>query len=86
MNTTIQAGLSRVTGDRPLLLTYALIGNDVCNGHEDTVADMTTPAVMRANVLATMAYLDRRLPNGCVCPCGCGFGVCTRCAVPPACW
>eukprot|EP00041_Stephanoeca_diplocostata_P012168 m.202731 g.202731 ORF g.202731 m.202731 type:complete len:510 (+) comp18841_c0_seq3:113-1642(+) len=65
MNTTIQAGLSRVTGDHPLLLTYALIGNDVCNGHEDTVADMTTPAVMRANVLATMEFLDSRLPVGC---------------------
>jgi hypothetical protein len=30
----------------------------VCNGHEDTVAHMTTPAEMRAEILATLAFLD----------------------------
>ena len=31
MNTTIQQGLSRsIKGDRPVVLMYALIGNDVC--------------------------------------------------------
>ena len=30
----------------------------VCNGHEDTVAHMTTPAEMRADILATLAFLD----------------------------
>lgn len=36
---------------------YALIGNDVCNGHEDTVADMTTVEEMHAEALATLRYL-----------------------------
>ena len=43
--------------DKPAFVLYALIGNDVCNGHEDTVSDMTTPEEMRANVLSTLAFL-----------------------------
>ena len=42
----IQGGLSRdQQADRPLIVMYALVGNDVCNGHNDTVAHMTTPEV-----------------------------------------
>ena len=43
---------------------YALIGNDVCNGHPDTVDHMTTPADMEASARATMAFLDTKLPKG----------------------
>lgn len=39
MNTSIQDGLSRTQdSDEPAIVMYALIGNDVCNGHaNDTV-------------------------------------------------
>lgn len=38
--------------------------NDVCNGHPDTLAHMTTPQEMRAAALDTMTYLDTQLPAG----------------------
>lgn len=50
------------TEDLPLNVMYALIGNDVCNGHVDTLGDMTTPAEMRAAALTTLQYLDALLP------------------------
>jgi acyloxyacyl hydrolase len=50
--------------DVPLLVIYSLVGNDVCNGHPDTVAHMTTVQQMHANVLATLVYLDTVLPKG----------------------
>jgi acyloxyacyl hydrolase len=50
--------------DVPLLVFYSLVGNDVCNGHLDTVAHMTTVEEMHVNVLATLTYLDTVLPNG----------------------
>lgn len=41
MNRTIMQSMSRIQDkDRPVLLVYALIGNDVCNGHEDTLSDV----------------------------------------------
>eukprot|EP00035_Acanthoeca_spectabilis_P000993 m.76768 g.76768 ORF g.76768 m.76768 type:complete len:578 (-) comp10553_c0_seq2:4106-5839(-) len=64
MNSTIQEGLSRAPEtDVPAFVLYALIGNDVCNGHPDTIAHMTTPADMQAEALATLAFLDTRLPK-----------------------
>jgi acyloxyacyl hydrolase len=50
--------------DVPLLVFYSLVGNDVCNGHPDTIAHMTTVEQMHANVLSTLVYLDSVLPNG----------------------
>ena len=51
--------------DKPAVVTYALVGNDVCNGYvRDTLAHMTTPAQMKANVLKTLQYLDSILPKG----------------------
>jgi acyloxyacyl hydrolase len=50
--------------DVPQLVIYSLVGNDVCNGHNDTIAHMTTVEEMRANVLATLSYLDTVLPQG----------------------
>ena len=32
-------------------------GNDVCNGHENTLADMTTPAEMYESAMGTLTYL-----------------------------
>jgi acyloxyacyl hydrolase len=49
--------------DAPLLVIFALIGNDVCNGHPGT-GSMTTVDEFRANVLASLAYLDTVLPTG----------------------
>ncbi|CAF0872998.1 unnamed protein product [Rotaria sordida] len=50
--------------DVPLLVIYSLVGNDVCNGHEDTIARMTTYEEMYDRVLTELAYLDTILPKG----------------------
>jgi len=61
----IMKSLSRdQKNDVPLLVTYSLVGNDVCNGHPDTIDHMTTPAEMKANVLKALAILDTKLPPG----------------------
>eukprot|EP00730_Choanoeca_flexa_P011958 TRINITY_DN2975_c0_g1_i1.p1 TRINITY_DN2975_c0_g1~~TRINITY_DN2975_c0_g1_i1.p1 ORF type:complete len:580 (+),score=155.55 TRINITY_DN2975_c0_g1_i1:31-1740(+) len=65
MNTTIVKSMARnPTEDQPVLAVYALIGNDVCNGHEDTIAHMTTPEQMRAAAQGTLLQLEQRLPKG----------------------
>ncbi|KAL4234024.1 hypothetical protein ACF0H5_005678 [Mactra antiquata] len=53
-----------VTGDYPLIVFYALVGNDVCNGHPDTISHMTTPAEMKNYATKTLQYLDANLPAG----------------------
>ncbi|XP_057287608.1 acyloxyacyl hydrolase isoform X3 [Pezoporus wallicus] len=50
--------------DNPATVIYATIGNDVCNGNNDTLASMTTPKEMLSNVMQALRYLDTRLPNG----------------------
>ncbi|BFZ13302.1 hypothetical protein BsWGS_16341 [Bradybaena similaris] len=50
--------------DKPLIVFYALLGNDVCNGHPDTFAAMTTPAEFHSNTLDTLETLHKNLPNG----------------------
>ena len=63
--THIMKALSRdPKNDVPLLTIYSLVGNDVCNGHPDTIAHMTTVEEMYTNVMTTLAYLDTILPNG----------------------
>jgi acyloxyacyl hydrolase len=47
-----------------MLVVYSLVGNDVCNGHPDTIAHMTTVEEMLNNTLNTLAYLDTVLPKG----------------------
>ncbi len=42
-----------------MLAIYALIGNDVCNGHADTLADMTSPQDYYNAVVAAFDYLVR---------------------------
>lgn len=49
--------------DAPMLVIYALIGNDVCNGHPGSDS-MTTVQEFQANVLAALSYLDTVLPKG----------------------
>eukprot|EP01114_Cavostelium_apophysatum_P017028 TRINITY_DN4967_c0_g1_i1.p1 TRINITY_DN4967_c0_g1~~TRINITY_DN4967_c0_g1_i1.p1 ORF type:complete len:585 (-),score=119.82 TRINITY_DN4967_c0_g1_i1:4-1758(-) len=51
------------TLDYPLFISYALIGNDVCNGHYGT-SHMTTPDEFYQNVLGALEYLDQVLPSG----------------------
>ena len=53
---------SRAT-DAPLLAIYALIGNDVCNGHAGSDS-MTTTDEFRASVLAALGVLNSTLPAG----------------------
>ncbi|XP_053323687.1 acyloxyacyl hydrolase [Spea bombifrons] len=50
--------------DKPVVVFYAMVGNDVCNSNQDTLKYMTTPQEMKSNVLTTLEYLDSRLPNG----------------------
>ncbi|CAF3362404.1 unnamed protein product [Rotaria socialis] len=63
--TDIMKALARhPKNDVPLLVIYSLVGNDVCNGHPDTIDHMTTVAEMTQNVLTTLQYLDTVLPKG----------------------
>lgn len=50
--------------DVPLLVFYSLVGNDVCNGHQDTIAHMTTVDQIFNNTMNGLAYLDTVLPKG----------------------
>ncbi|XP_072024277.1 acyloxyacyl hydrolase-like isoform X2 [Amphiura filiformis] len=62
---TIAHSMSRDPNtDHPAIVMYSLIGNDVCNGHPDTIAHMTTPEQMKAYSLSSLKYLDTRLPKG----------------------
>lgn len=47
-----------------MIAVYALIGNDVCNGHPDTIAHMTTPEAMEAASHDTLVQLEKTLPKG----------------------
>ena len=61
----IMKSLSRdPKNDVPLLVIYSLVGNDVCNGHPDTIEHMTTVEEMQKNVLTALTYLDTILPKG----------------------
>jgi len=66
MASTIMQTFSRnQTLDQPAFVGYALIGNDVCNGHH-TMETMTTPQEFYVNVINAMKYLDEILPPGSV--------------------
>jgi len=49
--------------DNPALVFYALIGNDVCNGHPG-LTRMTTPAEFHASVMQSLTEFNRTLPAG----------------------
>jgi len=59
----IMLTLKRNHTDQPLLLNYALIGNDVCNGHPG-LGSMTTPDEFYQSVVFALNYLDTILPPG----------------------
>eukprot|EP00762_Andalucia_godoyi_P006458 ANDGO_02850.mRNA.1 hypothetical protein DICPUDRAFT_153563 len=48
--------------DNPAVVFHALIGNDVCNGHDDL--RWTQPTDFEASVLKTLNWLDTKLPSG----------------------
>ena len=55
--------LSRVQyQDKPAILIYSMVGNDVCNEKEDTLNHMTTPTEFYQNVLETLQMLESTLP------------------------
>jgi len=49
--------------DRPLMILFELIGNDVCNGHPG-MGDMSTPAEFYQNNLRSFRWLDANMPYG----------------------
>ncbi|XP_059164446.1 acyloxyacyl hydrolase-like [Physella acuta] len=56
--------LSRHAGkDQPLLVYFALAGNDVCTSRWNSVDDMTSPEEMYNNTMATLDLLGQTLPN-----------------------
>ncbi|CAH1270439.1 AOAH [Branchiostoma lanceolatum] len=65
MNSTIVRSLVRNRmSDYPALVNIEVVGNDVCNGHPDTLSHMTKPDEFRKNMLDTLQYLDGVLPAG----------------------
>ncbi|CAG5133422.1 unnamed protein product, partial [Candidula unifasciata] len=50
--------------DKPLIVFHVLVGNDVCNGHVDTLSHMTTPAVFYNNTVEILETLNTKLPKG----------------------
>lgn len=62
-NGVINALARNKTHDAPITVIYALIGNDVCNGHPGD-ADWTTVQEFQANVLLSLDYLQATLPVG----------------------
>lgn len=49
--------------DKPVFISFALIGNDVCSGHHDT-SHMTTPTEFYENNLRTFRYVDSKVAPG----------------------
>ena len=41
-----------------------MVGNDVCNEKDDTVAHMTSVTEFHDNVVATLEFLEEQLPPG----------------------
>ncbi|XP_075068663.1 acyloxyacyl hydrolase [Mixophyes fleayi] len=50
--------------DKPVVVFYGLIGNDVCNPYADTLNHMTTPETLKTNVMMELKYLDAHIPSG----------------------
>ncbi|XP_055891479.1 acyloxyacyl hydrolase-like isoform X1 [Biomphalaria glabrata] len=63
VNNIVKTLSRNAQNDRPMVVFYALVGNDVCNGHPDTFDHMTTPAEMYNNTMLTLDYLAKVLPN-----------------------
>ena len=59
----VQTTSRRSATDRPSLVWYGMIANDVCNGHPGT-GSMTGPEEYRNNTLVSLAVLDTLLAPG----------------------
>lgn len=59
----VQSLARKAEVDHPLFINLALLGNDVCNSHLD-IDHMTTPQAFYQNNMATLKYLDSRVPHG----------------------
>nr|XP_022342121.1 acyloxyacyl hydrolase-like [Crassostrea virginica]XP_022342122.1 acyloxyacyl hydrolase-like [Crassostrea virginica] len=65
MADSIQFSFKRnISHDQPVVVFYALVGNDVCNGHHDTFNHMTTVDEMKNKSLNTLNFLAKTLPKG----------------------
>lgn len=53
-----------ISNDKPTILLYAAVGNDVCNSYRKTIENMTTPLNFRNNVVHVLERLQTLLPNG----------------------
>lgn len=56
--------MARSKDDHPAIVFIAFVGNDVCNGHPDTVSHMTTVDEWREKLVAGLQQLDAKLPKG----------------------
>jgi len=64
MSGSIEKSLNRnQTIDYPLLVFYALIGNDVCSPHH-SLSSMTTPSEFYQNIMKSLTFLEQQLPIG----------------------
>jgi len=52
------------TEDHPLVVFYAMNGNDVCNWHHDTIPYMSSTKVMVDNLMKTVEFLNATVPRG----------------------
>lgn len=50
------------TTDKPALVIFGVVGNDVCNNAKDTLANITSPQEFRSNILAFLSNLPQQLP------------------------
>ena len=50
--------------DKPAIVIYSMVGNDVCNEKEDTLSHMTTKEQFYDNVMETLYFLESTLPPG----------------------
>ncbi|XP_030059972.1 acyloxyacyl hydrolase [Microcaecilia unicolor] len=50
--------------DKPAIVIYSMVGNDVCNEYTDTLAHMTSPKDLHDDVMKVLKYLNSRLPDG----------------------
>jgi len=62
-NGLVETLARNTTIDKPALVFFELVGNDVCSGHH-TFNTMTTPAQFKTNILNSLDYFETVLPAG----------------------
>lgn len=60
----VHHGIHRTPQDHPAIVFWALVGNDVCNGHKDTLRHMTSYEDFYQRVYQSMLILDQILAPG----------------------